>query len=78
MYSVGGSLKSDNMIIRIVSFVWGLWELLVQKLNFAKESVEGSKGLVGLFLGFQGLKVVNNPTRLQEVDIYELPNCKVD
>ena len=47
---------------------WDIWELLVQNLKFAKERVQGSKGLAGLFLGFQGLKVVNNPTRLQEVD----------
>ena len=68
MYGVGGSLKLKNIIIRIVSFLWDLWELLVQKLKFAKERVQGSTGLVWFFLGFQGLKVVNNPTRLQEVD----------
>ena len=78
MYNIGGSLKSKKMIVRIVSFLWDLWELLVQKLKFAKERVHGSKYLVGLFLGFQGLKFVNNPTSLQEVDIYELPNCKLN
>ena len=78
MYNVGGSLKSKNMIVRIVSFLWDLWELLVQNLKFTKERVQGSKGLVGMFLGFQGLKAVNNPTRLQEVDISELRNCKLE
>ena len=78
MYIVGGSLESKNMIVRIVSFLWDIWELLVQKLKFSKDRVKGSKGFVGLFLGFHGLKVANNPARLLEVDIYELPNCKLD
>ena len=42
---------------------WDLLNLLVHKMEFAKVIVQGSKYLVGLFLGFQPLKFVNNPTR---------------
>ena len=41
-----------------------------KNLKFSKVRVQGSKGLAGLFFGFQGLKFVNNPTRLQDVALF--------
>ena len=42
---------------------WDVLNLLVHRMKFAKVIVHGSKYLVGLFICFQALKVVNNPTR---------------
>ena len=42
---------------------WDLLNLIVHKMKFTKVIVHGSKYLVGMFIGFQALKVVNNPTR---------------
>ena len=52
MYNARGSLKLDKMIVRIISFLWDIWYPLIQKMKFAKHRVQGSKGFVGLFLGF--------------------------